>query len=283
MIDFFSFDSASFMNGLIHLLIAIAVLYVARIIINHFMGRLVERLVMGHNYKTKREEKLREKTLISMIRMVTGVVMWTIIAIIVLQAFGVNLGALAAGAGLLGVVVGFGAQNMIKDFLSGLFIIVENQYRIGDVIEVGEYSGLVEHITMRMTTLRGMDGSVYFIPNGQIPSVRNMTLDYSGLVVDVAVSYDTDITKAEQAINEVGKQLAEDEQWQAKTIEPITFLRVDSFGESGVNLKAAGKTTPLDQWDVAGEYRKRLKTAFEKHGIEIALPQRVIHQHKSSK
>lgn len=277
------FNTGLFMQHVIHILFIVAVLFLVRFVINHFIGRVVERIVLSHHYKTKREEKLREATLTDMFKTVSAVVTWTIVVIIALQELGVNLAALATGAGLIGIVLGFGAQSMIKDFLSGAFIITENQYRIGDVVTVGDHSGLVEQITIRMTKLRDLDGSVYFIPNGEIKTVKNMTLDYSGVVIDVGVSYETDVRKAEEIINDVGKELAEDEEWRSRIIEPITFLRLDSFGESGVNLKAVGKTVPMEQWDVASEYRIRLKKAFEKHGVEIPLPQRVIHQKKSAK
>ena len=283
MTEPFSFDLGAAMEHVSHVLFVIIILLIVRFTVNHFIGRVVDRIVLGHRYKTKREEKLRERTLTDMFKTVTAVVTWGVVVIVVLQELGVNLAALATGAGLIGIVIGFGAQSMIKDFLGGAFIIAENQYRIGDVVTVGGHSGIVEQITIRMTKLRDLDGSVYFIPNGEISSVRNMTMEYSGVVIDVGVSYDTDVSKAEDVINEVGKELAEDSEWESRSIEPITFLRLDSFGDSSVNLKAVGKTTPLEQWNIASEYRKRLKKAFEKHGIEIPFPQRVIHQHKSSK
>ncbi|USN96483.1 MAG: mechanosensitive ion channel family protein [Candidatus Nomurabacteria bacterium] len=277
------FDWGILMQHVSHILFAVVALLIIRFTINHFIGRIVERIVLGHRYKTKREEKLRERTLTDMFKTGTAVVTWVVIAVVVLQEFGVNLAALATGAGLIGVVIGFGAQSMFKDFLGGTFIITENQYRIGDVVTVGGHSGIVEQITIRMTKLRDLDGSVYFIPNGEITSVRNMTMEYSGVVIEVGVSYDTEVSEAEEIINEVGKELAEDPEWKSRIIEPITFLRLDSFGDSSVNLKAVGKTVPLEQWNIAGEYRKRLKKAFEKKGIEIPFPQRVIHERKSSK
>lgn len=277
------FDWGILMQHVSHILFAVVALLIIRFTINHFIGRIVERIVLGHRYKTKREEKLRERTLTDMFKTGTAVVTWVVIAVVVLQEFGVNLAALATGAGLIGVVIGFGAQSMFKDFLGGTFIITENQYRIGDVVTVGGHSGIVEQITIRMTKLRDLDGSVYFIPNGEITSVRNMTMEYSGVVIEVGVSYDTEVSEAEEIINEVGKELAEDSEWKSRIIEPITFLRLDSFGDSSVNLKAVGKTVPLEQWNIAGEYRKRLKKAFEKKGIEIPFPQRVIHERKSSK
>ena len=283
MVDF-SFLNADFFEHIaVRIGILFIILFAIRFVVNKFLGRIIERVIKGHHYKSKHEEQQREDTLTSIFKTGTTVLLAIIATVLVLQEFGVNLAALATGAGLIGLVVGSGAQSMIKDFLSGMFIILENQYRIGDVVTIGGHSGLVEHISIRMTKLRDLDGSVFFVPNGEITTVKNMTLEYSGVIVDVGVSYDTDLNKAEKVINEVGQELAKDPDWEDRIIEPIQFLRVDGFGDSSVNLKTLGKVTPIEQWNVAGEYRKRLKKAFEQAKIEIPFPQRVIHQAKSSK
>lgn len=277
MVDFLGFDLSILDNVFARIVLVLVGVFVIRMIVNKFLGRIIERIIQSHHYKSKHEERQREDTLTAIFRTVVTVVLLIIAAILILQEFGVNIAAIATGAGLLGIVVGFGAQSMIKDFLSGLFIILENQYRIGDVVTVGGHSGIVEHVSIRMTKLRDLDGSVYFVPNGEITTVQNMTLEYSGVIVDVGVSYDTDLGEAERVINEVGQELAKDPEWEDRIIEPIEFLRVDSFGDSSVNLKAIGKVTPIEQWNVASEYRKRLKKAFERAKIEIPFPQRVIH------
>lgn len=261
--------------------LVIVVLWLVRLIVERFIGKIISEVIQSHHYRSKHEEKQREQTLTNIFTTATTVILWIIAILYILSEFGINLAAIATGAGLVGIVVGFGAQNMIKDWLSGMFIILENQYRIGDVVTIGGHSGLVEHISIRMTKLRDLDGSVYFVPNGQVTTVQNMTLGYSGVLIDVLVSYDTDVNEAEKIINQVGKDLAKATEWEGRIVEPITFLRIDSFGEYGVNLKAVGKTTPMEQWNVAGEYRKRLKKAFEHHHIEIPLPQRVIHERKT--
>jgi moderate conductance mechanosensitive channel len=271
-----------FLNySIVRILFVIAGVFIIQFIVNRFVGQVVERVIQSHHYKSKHEERQREDTLIAIFRTITTVVLWVIAAVVILQELGFNIAALATGAGLLGIVVGFGAQNMIKDFLSGFFIILENQYRIGDVVTIGGHSGLVEHISIRMTKLRDLDGSVFFVPNGEIKTVKNMTLEYSGVLLDVGVSYDTDLNEAEKVINEVGKQLADDPDWHERIIEPIAFLRVESFGDSSVTLRALGKVTPIEQWSVAGEYRRRLKKAFERAKIEIPFQQVVLHQSKS--
>ena len=276
-------NEGSFGLKLFRIAVIIIVLVVIQIIIRRYIHYIVRRAVSGRRYKLAREEKQREDTLATMFLTTATVILWVVGGVVILQELSINLAALATGAGLIGVVVGFGAQSMIKDFVTGTLIILENQYRIGDVVTIGTQSGVVEDLTLRITKLRDLDGSVYFIPNGEIKAVQNLTLEFSSVVVDVTVSYDTDVDKAEKVINEVGEELAQDEEWQDRTIEPIAFLRVNSFDESGVKLRMLGKVQPSEQWAVAGEYRKRLKKAFEKHAIEIALPQRVIHQHKSSK
>ncbi len=262
------------------ILLYVAVLAGIQLVVRDYIGRVVEKAVRSNKYKSKSEERQREKTLTGLFRTALTVAIWLIGVILILNEFNVNLAALATGAGLIGIVIGFGAQSTVKDFLSGIFIILENQYRVGDVVTIAGHSGLVESVSIRMTKLRDLDGSVYYVPNGEINTVQNMTMEYSGVVIDVGISYDADVRKAEKIINEVGQEMAEDEEWKDRIIEPIAYLRLNSFGDSSVNLKAVGKTATLEQWNVAGEYRTRLKQAFDKQGIEIPFPQRVIHNAK---
>lgn len=281
--EFFTLNEGSLGLKLFRIVVIIVALVLIQMIIRRYIHYIVRRAVSGRHYKHAREEKQREDTLATMFLTTATVILWVVGGVVILQELSINLAALATGAGLIGVVVGFGAQSMIKDFVTGTLIILENQYRIGDVVTIGTQSGVVEDLTLRITKLRDLDGSVYFIPNGEIKAVQNQTLEFSSVVVDVTVSYDTDVDEAEKILNEVGAGLAQDEEWQDRTIEPISFLRVNSLDESGVKLRMLGKVQPSEQWAVAGEYRKRLKKAFEKHGIEIALPQRVVRQYKSPK
>lgn len=275
MLDFL-FDTGMLARVLVVILVLAGVQFVVR----RYIGRVVHRVVSSHHYKSTHEERQREETLTGLFRTALTVLLWLIGIIFVLQELGVDLAAIVTGAGLLGIVVGIGAQSAIKNFLSGMSIILENQYRVGDVVTLCGHSGIVEHVTIRVTKLRDLDGSVYFIPNGEITTVSNMTMEYSGVLIEVGVSYDTDIRKAEKVINEVGKEMAEDQEWKDRIIEPIAFLRLNSFGDSSVNLRALGKTVPMEQWNVAGEYRTRLMNAFSKNDIEIPFPQRVIHTAK---
>lgn len=281
MVDWSFLDFGIFELEIVRVVVVVAGLYAVQLVVNRFIGRIVDSVIEGHHYKSRHDELQREETLTNIFKTATAVVLWIIAVIFTLQEFGFNLAALLTSAGVIGIVIGFGAQSLIKDYLSGMFIIIENQYRIGDVVKIAGQSGLVEQITIRMTKLRDIDGNVYFVPNGEITTVKNMTLEFSGAVIDISVSYDTDINEVEKIINEVGKELAVDPKWEERILEPITFLRLDSFGDSSVNLKALGKVMPLEQWNVAGEYRRRLKKAFEVHHIEIPFPQRVVHERKT--
>jgi len=185
-----------------------------------------------------------------------------------------------AGAGIIGLAVGFGGQYLIRDLISGFFIIIENQYRVGDVVNFDGTGGLVEDISFRMTTLRDLDGTVHHIPHGEIKKVANLSKDFARVNLNIGVSYNSKLDHVIQIVNEVGNELSQDAQWKEFIIKPPQFLRVDDFADSSIVIKILGETQPLKQWEVTGELRKRIKIAFDNEGIEIPFPQRVIHQIK---
>jgi moderate conductance mechanosensitive channel len=198
----------------------------------------------------------------------------------VLQEFGMMIGPLLAGAGIVGLAFGFGGQYLIRDIIAGLFIIIENQYRIGDVVNFGAVGGLVENISLRMTTLRDLDGTVHHVPHGEIKTVSNLSKTFARVNLDVGVGYASDLDHVISVVNHVGQSLAEDPNWKDLIIKAPQFLRVDNLADSSIVIKILGDTLPLKQWEVSGELRKRLKIAFDKEGIEIPFPQRVLHQVK---
>lgn len=253
----------------VRIALVIIILIFVQILARRVVSRIVAKVIHGHKFISRREERQRADTLINMFRGSLVVMLWIIAIIVILQELGVNFAALATGAGLVGIVVGLGARGLISDFLSGMFIILENQYRIGDIVTIAGHSGVVQNVTIRMTKLRDLEGNVYFIPNGAVATVTNKTLGFSNVVIDIGVSYETDISKAEKVINEVGETMAADPDWKNRITEPIKFLRLDSFGETNVQLKALGKVVPAEQWAVAGEFRKRVKKSFDKHNIEM--------------
>lgn len=273
-----------FLNNILGALIVIAVAGFAQKTINTFIGRAVERTVRPDQFKSKRDEKAREDTLKSILSTTATVFIWVVAVMIVLGQFNVNLGPLIASAGIAGLAIGFGAQSLVKDVVTGTFILLENQYRVGDVVELNQtVSGSVEKFTLRETVLRDLDGMLHHIPNGEITLATNMTMDFANINLNVGVSYDADLEKVEKIINQVGQELAEDEAWKNDIQEAPAFLRVDNLGDSSVIVKILGKTEPERQWAVTGELRKRIKIAFDKNNIEIPFPQRVIREVKTKK
>lgn len=278
-----------FGNTATQIAITIVIVIVIQLIIRDSLGHIVKRAVSRHRYESQVDEQKREDTLIHIFRTANAAILWIIGLIVILGELHINIATLLTGAGLIGVVVGLGAQNIIKDYLAGIFIILENQYRVGDIITLnalgvtGGISGVVEDITIRITKLRDLDGNLHIISNGLAGVITNMTFKYANVNVNVGVSYHSDIDNVEKVINEVGLSMAGEDEWKKIILEPIQFLRVDSFDSSAVTVKALGKVQPSNQWTVAGEFRRRLKAAFDKHGIEIPLPQVVVHQPKAQK
>lgn len=243
--------------------------------------RIVRKVVGSSHFRSLQAEKKREDTLIQIIGGTLKVFIWIIATMMFLSEIGVDIGPLLAAAGVAGLAIGFGGQYLIRDVVAGFFVIVENQYRVGDVACFDGTCGLVEDVTIRKTTLRDLDGVVHHIPHGVVTKVSNMTKDFSRVNLDLGVSYNADLEQVIEVINTVGQELANDEVWKSRIIDPIHFERVDEFADSAVIVKVLGDTEPLEQWAIAGEFRKRIKIAFDKAGIEIPFPQRVIHQVKS--
>ena len=171
---------------------------------------------------------------------------------------------------LIGVAIGFGAQSLIKDFLSGIFIIVENQYRVGDIVDIEGAAGTVERVTIRSTVLRDTSGNVHFMPNGEVLHVINKTMGYSRVNFSLTVDPDTDVDRLVEIIDEVGVKLSEDENWKDKILEAPHFLNIGTFSDVALEVTITGKTTPSQQWSVTGEMRRRLLKAFAKHHIVLA-------------
>ncbi len=248
---------------------------------NLIIDRSVRKAISHDKFASPEDEEQREDTLISITRATVKVLLWVVGGMLIVQEFGIDIGPLVAGASVVGVAFGFGAQSLVKDFVSGLFIIMENQYRVGDVVTVAGESGTVQAITMRETILRNLDGHVIHIPNGLVEVAKNMTMEYSAININLGVGYDSDIKQVEKVINKVGVELANDKDWTKFIMEAPYFVRVNNFGASEVEIKVLGKVKAGKQWAVAGEFRKRIKLAFDKNSIEIPFPQRVIHTTKS--
>lgn len=254
--------------------------YIFRRLAGMVVEKIIRKAIVGDKFLPPEAEKKREDTLITVFEGTTKVIIWLIALFMIVAELGVNIGPLLAGAGVAGLAIGFGAQYIIRDFLSGLFIILENQYRVGDIVCIETTCGLVEDINLRMTVLRDIDGGVHHIPNGEIKKASNLSKGFARVNLNIGIAYNSDLEKAIQVVNQVGQEIAKDSQWREAIIQAPQFLRVDDFADSAVMIKILGETKPLKQWEVAGELRKRIKIAFDKEGIEIPFPQRVIHQAK---
>lgn len=229
---------------------------------------------------SERAFEMRVKTLTRIIGAIYKVVVIGIAGLMVLSELGVNTAPLFAGAGIISLAIGFGAQDLVKDVVAGIFILFENQYRVGDVVQLANYSGTVEKMTLRVTVVRSLDGDVHYIPNGSIEQSTNKTLSFSRINLDVGVAYGSNIDKVEKIINKLGEKMAEDEVWGDDILEKPHMLRITNLAESAIEIKVVGKTKPERQWAVAGELRRRLLDEFEKNGVEIPFPQIVVHKSK---
>lgn len=218
------------------------------------------------------ERGKRTETLAALMEKTVRAIVIVAAALMTLKAIGIDIGPLLAGAGVVGLAVGFGAQSLVKDVISGFFILLENHMNVGDVVTIAGEAGLVESINLRVTTLRDLSGNVHIIPNGQIATVTNMTKEYSRAVLDIGVAYKENVDEVMRVMKDVGDELAKDPGFSGRILEPMEMLGVDSFGDSSVNIRARITTKPLEQWSVAREYRRRLKNTFDEKGIEIPFP-----------
>ncbi len=205
------------------------------------------------------------------IALVTGTVL------MVLDELGVPIGPLMGGAAVFGLAVAFGAQNLIRDYFTGFMVLLEDQYGVNDVVKIGDAAGAVEKITLRMTVLRDLEGSLHFIPHGTITQVINMTHGWSRAVVDVGVAYNENPDKAMNALVEIGKELREDPKFSPLILDGPEMLGVDALGDSAVTIKFFLKTQPSQRWFVKRELLRRIKIRFDELQIEIPFPQRTIH------
>ena len=257
----------------IRILIIVVVGAVLWFALNKLLPPIVRRIVARTKDKeSKAGMEKRTNTLVSIFRGIGRVFIVIIGIMMILPELGVDIVPVVAGLGIAGFALGFGAQYLIRDLIAGTFIILENQYRVGDVVRVADIGGLVEEVTLRKTVLRDLDGIVHHVPNGEIRAASNFTRHFARVNLDVPVAYGTDLDHAISVINRVGKELAEDEKWRKVIKSPPQVLRVNNLGDSGIDIKILGDVKAMEQWAVMGELRLRLKKAFDAEGIEIPWP-----------
>lgn len=244
----------------------------------YWLGPRVVMWLTRHAFVTTYQRTLPKKDLEKRHKTLGGLFanVWRII-VVVIAGYAIfthffNSAALAplfASAGIIGVAFGFGAQSLVKDFLSGVFIISENQYRVGDIIEIDGFGGTVERIGVRSTVIRDVEGNVHFFPNGVVQHVINKTMGYSKVYFTITVAPDTNISTASDIINRIGEEISGEEKWQRKVIEPPHFDILGDFNASSISLVVSGKTQPSDQWALTAEMRRRILREFEKEHIEL--------------
>jgi moderate conductance mechanosensitive channel len=240
-------------------------------LIRLFRERLAQRIADSEAVK-------RAETLSRVFRYLTTVTLSLIAGMLILAELGISVAPILGAAGVVGIAVGFGAQSLVKDYFTGFFILLENQIRQGDVIDIAGKSGLVEEVTLRFVRLRDYDGNVHYIPNGLITAVTNKSRGFAQAVIDVGVGYREDIDEVFALMRRVAEEMRSDPAFAPRILDPLEIAGVEAFAESAIILRSRFKVAPLEQWNVRREYLRRLKKAFDQAGIEIPFPQRIIHQ-----
>lgn len=254
------------------ILVVLAIGAVLFIPLRRVLNPIVRHTIVRTKGESIKGVQKRTDTLVGVLTGAGRTIIVLIVLLMVLSEIDIDIGPVLAGLGIVGIAVGFGAQYLIRDLIAGIFIILENQYRVGDVAQIANAWGIVEEITMRKTVLRDLDGAVHHIPNGEIRVASNYTRHFARVNLNVSVAYGTNLDHAIKVINRVGRELAEDEAWSDRIIKTPEVLRVDKFGDSGIEIKILGDVKPMEQWAVMGELRLRLKKAFDAENIEIPWP-----------
>lgn len=239
--------------------------------------RLATRLIRGFRMRIAAKLSVpasvrRAETLGRVCRYVASVVILLIAIMLALSELGISIAPLLGAAGVVGLAIGFGAQNLVKDYVAGFFLLLENQLARGDVVQVAGLSGVVEDVTLRYVQLRAYDGNVHFVPNGLISTVTNMSRDYAYAVMEVGVAYHEDLDQVFTVLRETATELRADSKFRARIIDDIDIAGVENWADSAVLVRMRLKVEPLEQWTVRREFLKRLKLAFDAHGIEIPYP-----------
>ena len=272
----------------------VLIAFIARFLLHKIIDRLVHRaetteppervlwskqaarVVFGSTGVYSERRVQRSRTLGSLAKSVITAVIGALAVVMILDELGYPIGPLLASAGIAGVALGFGAQNLVKDFLSGVMMLLEDQYGVGDVIDMGEATGVVEAVGLRITRLRSVDGTVWYVRNGEVIRVGNSSQDWARAVIDIGVSYQADPARVRELLAEVSHELAEDLEWGQLILEEPEVWGVESLAADSVVVRLVVKTKPLEQWRVARELRERIKVRLDAEGIEIPFPQRTI-------
>jgi len=267
------------------ILLVLFLTWLGMVILRKILTQLEQRLLKQSKItgEPPSESEKRVETIIRLIRQATLIVLWVTTILIILKEIGVDVGPIIASAGIVGLAVGFGAQNLVRDFISGFFFILENQVRVGDVAIVNGTGGLVERVNFRTIVLRDIGGIVHIFPNGTISTLSNLTNGWSAYVFDIGVAYKENTDKVIEVMNRVGSEMKQDEILGSYMLEEPEIFGVDKFDNSAVVIKGRIKTKPIRQWQVGREYLRRIKLAFDDAGIEIPFPHQTLYFGEASK
>lgn len=277
-----------FIRWVLHKLVDRLVARAEEGVLPHGVGRFSRRRppaagAVSRDIATSTRRVQRAKTMGDLLKSIITGILIAMFGTMVLSEMGVNIAPIIASAGIIGLALGFGAQSLVKDFLSGIFMIVEDQYGVGDVVDVGEATGTIEAVSLRVTRLRDLNGTVWYVPNGEIMRVGNMSQNWSRAVVDVSVGYAEDLVRVQRVLSEIAHDLWEDEDFRGVVIEEPEVTGVEMLAADSVNLRVLIKTLPNEQWSVARAMRQRIKARFDHEGIEIPFAQRVVWHREEKK
>jgi small-conductance mechanosensitive channel len=273
MPDFnFNFDLSAVATGAVKVLIILAVTFIVIWVLRRMIHKVITVRIPKLREESPDQLASRSLTLAKVITRFLSFVIWIMSFVMILSVTGVNIAPILAGVGLAGLAIGFAAQNIVKDYFNGFFIVMEDWYRVGEVATVAGISGIVEAMGLRRTVLRDLNGTMHVIPNSNIVLGSNMTRDWSRINLDISVAYKEDLDRVIGVINDVCKELKDDPVWGKDLLTTPEVLRVNNLGDNGIEIKILGDTKPIKQWALTGELRKRLKDRFDQEGIEIPWP-----------
>lgn len=266
-----------------YILISLVVVIVLIWLLNAISRNLEKVILKRSDALHDKEAQKRVKTLMSIVRGIMRLILWAIFALILLKRIGIEIGPIIASAGIAGIAIGFGAQELIRDFLAGFFVLVDNQIRTDDIVVINGTTGVVEKIELRTIRLRDHSGVVHIFQHGKVNTLSNMTKEWSALVFEIGVAYKEDVDTVIAIMESVGEDLEKDSRFSGNILEPISILGVEQFANSSIQLKVRIKTQTGEQWQTRREYMRRLKYAFDKKGIEIPFPHTTLYWGEKSK
>lgn len=266
-----------------YILISLVVVIVLIWLLNAISRKLEKVILKRSDALLDKEAQKRVKTLMSIGRGIMRLILWTIFALILLKRIGIEIGPIIASAGIAGVAIGFGAQELIRDFLAGFFVLLDNQIRTDDIVAINGTTGVVEKIELRTIRLRDHSGVVHIFQHGKVNTLSNMTKEWSALVFEIGVAYKEDVDTVIAIMKSVGEDLEKDSRFSGNILEPISILGVEQLANSSIQLKVRIKTQTGEQWQTRREYMRRLKYAFDKNGIEIPFPHTTLYWGEKNK